>query len=128
MAIDWSVDEATGIGTVRVSGTVTVEEGIEALRGLWACPSYRYRMLLDAREHVGHDVDASMWHHIGVFTTRARPKISEGRTAFLVSRDFDFGMSRMAQALIGDLQFESLVTRSYDEAIAFLTEPAEPTP
>ncbi len=121
MPVKWEVDPETGIGVVHVEGEATLEEGIEALRGLWASPDYRFRLLLDAREHAG-SVEASVWHQLSALTDRERPEASGGRTVYLVSRDVDFGMSRMAQALYAEPPIGFLVTRSYDEAIAFLME------
>jgi hypothetical protein len=89
-------------------------------------PEYQFRLLLDARLVDGESPDAEFLRGLAELTRDERPNSGKGRTAYVVTRDVDFGMSRIAQVFYKDLPFEFLVTRSYDEAMEWLTAPEDP--
>ena len=49
MAIEYELDEKTGVATVTMAGEFSFEDAINLLRALWGDPKYRFRLLVDAR-------------------------------------------------------------------------------
>ena len=54
--------------------------------------------------------------------TRTDKRGSDFRSAFVVDRDVDYGVSRMIQMMLDGLPFQTRVFRSLDEAVTWVLE------
>ncbi|HVI02558.1 MAG TPA: hypothetical protein VM869_27815 [Enhygromyxa sp.] len=99
MPITWDIDETAKLVTVRVVGPLTLDGARQALKELYAEPSYRPPMvdlwdLRDAEIDRGPgDVEAFVR-----FIQVSRGDRGTNQTALVVSSMAEFGISRMYQA------------------------------
>ena len=118
-----SIDESLGILRVIAKGDFGPDEWRSLLADVWSKPEWRVpRRLYDARQ-AGFNFSAD--------ETRAFAEEVEGnplydvagmRVAFVVSRDLDFGISRMIQILCDDMPFQADTFRSIEEAERWVLE------
>ncbi len=116
------VDAESGIGFVTASGDFSVSDIEAAHRELWAHPDYRRKTIWDVRDASLAKLSADDLRGIVRFLQASRPSGPGVRAVYLVTRDVDFGVSRMMQAFIERVPTRVLVTRDYDEALRWLAE------
>ncbi|MDJ0826507.1 MAG: hypothetical protein QNJ16_13470 [Rhodobacter sp.] len=128
MALSSSFDPATGIITVRVTGTMTVAEVERFIADLPAVPS------LGARADTIWDLDAydfssatkSLFEHF-IERRQSIPERALARLALVASSDLGFGMCRMYQLMSeahGNVPEGQInVFRDTKEATAWLAKP-----
>ena len=123
IAITLDAEPTRGFVRLHVHGTLTVEVAQRTLREAMEQHPSLHR-LWDFR-----DADLTAWSlddMRGFIATVARePGARAGtRVAALVSRDVDFGMARMFEALsAGDLPFEMCIFRDATAAEEWITRP-----
>lgn len=127
MPIAVTVDPAENLFTFRYEGEVTAEDWGSSLAVVAGHPACRPapRLLVDRREAesvTSKDYLLSVRRHILTHL----PLFTDGRCAVVVARPVDYGMVRMAQALLDDLPFSLGVFYDWDEAVAWLAGPATP--
>lgn len=121
-AFTTNLDPATGIGTITITGPMDFGLLAIGLSHLWENERYSWRVLFDAREGDLSDIDSDSIQRAASALALARPESPPGRVAYLVSRDVDFGVSRMVEVLADTLPIESRTFRDYDEAWSWLSE------
>jgi hypothetical protein len=122
MPITWHIDEDAALVTVRVEGVLTLEGARQALMNLYAQPSYRSPMvdLWDLRDAEIDSGPGDVQRFVQFIQTN-RGEHGSDRTALVVGRPADFGISRMYQALAENtLPFPVQVFTQLDEAYAWL--------
>jgi hypothetical protein len=122
MPITWHIDEDAALVTVRVHGALTLEGARQSLMELYAQPSYRSPMvdLWDLRDA---EIDSGPGdvQRIVQFIQGNRGERGSDRTALVVARAADFGISRMYQTLAeGTLPFSVQVFTQLDQAYNWL--------
>ena len=112
----------------KITGALTVEEACDELDRYYAAGRFTMRILW---ELTGADISSWQREHI----TRLIYKVKEyshlregGKTALVLSRDLDFGISRMYQAYAAGerLEFEIEVFRDMEKAKEWLGVPVIP--
>lgn len=122
MPITWNIDEHAALVTVRVQGVLTLEGARQTLTALYAEPSYRSPMvdLWDLREAEIDSGPGDVQRFVQ-FIQLSRGERGSDRTALVVARPADFGISRMYQSLAAEaLPFPVQVFTQIDEAYAWL--------
>jgi hypothetical protein len=89
---------------------------------LWADESFGFRTLFDARKGDLSQAAASSIRSTAASLEKNRSKHPHGRGAYLVSRDVDFGVARMAEALAEMLPVEARTFKDRDAALIWLSE------
>ena len=114
---------------VREAGW-SVEDAINLRRALWGDPKYRFRLLVDARSGNTTPRDSAFFRRLATELQRERPaSLPREKTAYVVGRDLDFGVSRMAEAHLeaAEMPVDIRVFRDLAEARAWLEENGEAT-
>ena len=99
MTIEWHIDEDAGLTTITVSGRLTFDRVRATMLELFAQPAYRPPMadLWDLRA-AKIDPGPGEVSEFVRFLESSRGESGTERTALVVTRAVDFGISRMYQA------------------------------
>ena len=129
--ITFSTDHTTAIRTALFTGVIQDSDLLQAYETLLAQPDYdpTYNDLVDLRAVTRFEVSASgMRGVIAMYAPVDRLDVPT-KLAIVAASDVTFGMSRMYEVLRGDDVPEQIrVFRSYEEAVAWLSEGTRPTP
>jgi hypothetical protein len=123
MPVTTSVDNDMQLTIHTVTGEASFEEGMTTLKQFFEVRPTKY-VLWDFRKgslaHVSYKDTEAMMDYI----KHHSEKRSGGKTAFVVSRDLEYGLSRMAQTLaeIKNLSIQMEIFRSFKEAIRWFGE------
>lgn len=100
MPITWHIDETAALVTVRVHGALTLEAARQTMMELYAEPSYRSPIvdLWDLRDAEIDSGPGDVQRFVQFMQLR-RGEHGSDRTALVVARGADFGISRMYQTL-----------------------------
>lgn len=126
MPITWDIDEQAGLVTVRVVGPLTLDGAREALKELYAHPSYRPPMV-DLWDLRAAQIDSGPGEVQAFvrFIQGSRGDHGTDQTALVVASMVDFGISRMYQALAeASLPISIRAFTQLDEAYAWLDRAA----
>jgi hypothetical protein len=118
-----NIDAASGLVTFMVSGKVTSEGLIKALKEMLSDPKFRKgaNNLWDFRNIDSGEITATDIQEIAEFIEKNKERRGEGyKVAFVVIRDVDFGLARMYEGYAGRLPFTVRVYRSMDEALSWI--------
>ena len=120
MAAEPRFDPEMGIWVIRLTGSVSVEDALEASRTIdaSASPLRDAPRLWDARA-VGEGPTVGSKDLRGL-AAGPDAKEARGRVAVVVRRDVDFGLARMYEAYVAESPAELRVFREYSEAVAWL--------
>jgi hypothetical protein len=125
MPIIWHIDEDAALVTVRVHGALTLDGAQQTLMALYAEPRYRSPMvdLWDLRDAEIDSGPGDVQRFVQ-FMALSRGEHGSDRTALVVARGADFGISRMYQTLAeATLPISIQVFTQLDEAYAWLGRP-----
>jgi hypothetical protein len=126
MPITWNIDEHAAIVTVRVEGALTLDGARRALTALYTDPRYR-SPIVDLWDLRDAEIDSGPGdvQRLLQFIQLSRGEGGCDRTALVVARPADFGISRMYQSLAeATLPFSVQVFTQLDEAYAWLGRPS----
>jgi hypothetical protein len=125
MPITWHIDEHAAIVTVRVEGALTLDGARQTLTELYTDPRYR-SPIVDLWDLRDAEIDSGPGdvQRLLQFIQLSRGDRGSDRTALVVARPADFGISRMYQSLAeATLPFSVQVFTQLEEAYAWLGRP-----
>ena len=120
----WSVklDPESGVATVTLAGPQDSADFAPTMHSLWTDPLYRFRMLIDSRDSGATSYTGSDSKSLADLIRHNRPDAPPGKLALVTASDMSFGIARQIQLYFDALPIETLVTRSYEEAVLWLTK------
>lgn len=119
------VDDELGVATIRISGTVTADALRGAMEALTAHPGFHQGLgrVWDAREGDLSRLTRSDLGFVAEAARRLQLSHPDARVAFVVSRDLDFGIGRMFQAMETEgLPAAMALFRNVDEARSWVVD------
>ena len=125
MNVARSIDEASGLVSFTVKGTVTYEGIVRALSDMMDDPRFRKAAsnLWDFREASSGALSGNEIERFAVFVDRSRERRGEGyKVAFVVSGDAEFGLARMYEGHAERLPFKIMVFRDLDAASRWIRD------
>jgi len=127
--MEWQIEnpQDTSWFVVRLGGVFRLDDLEACYRELLDRPDWTSGsdIFWDARACDFSDLDLAEIEQIAQMTERYRERRGHGRGAWLVSRDVDFGISRMFELLSeGKVPFTFRVFRVEDEATTWLKSPS----
>lgn len=123
MPIKVETDVDKQLTTFRVTGEATFEEGLSANRAFYAGDPTR-NVIWDFSTAILDKITNDQFKQIVDSVKHLTEKRKNGKTVFLVSRDLEFGVSRMMQvfAEMNGSPFSVQVFKSKDEAARWLVD------
>ena len=118
--------ENQGVYVVAVEGSVQVEPLAAILREAWANPKYRSKLLWDLREASLAELTRAQLDQLALVSETENPHVARARSALLVAREVDYGVSRMFETVMDRLPVDVSVFRDYDAAMAWVAGDADP--
>ena len=127
MPISFNIDRNRDLTILIFSGEVTLTEFINTLHTYIDNKPTTYE-IYDLRDLSGDRFSADEIKELARFLSKSVPKRpSGGKTAVIVDRDIDFGLSRMISMMMDQLvQYQIEVFRSVDDAYAWLEKGGGP--
>jgi hypothetical protein len=125
MAITTRIDKESNLRLHTVKGTLTLKELLEKLKEVYSEPDYRPEMdvIWDLREADLSPFSTSDIRKVGDYVSGHWGAESGSKAALVVSRDLDFGLSRMYEFFLESrTSSEVQVFRDYDEAMDWITD------
>ena len=128
MPIEHKVDKETGIMHVRRWGAITTHDEKAALKKRNNDPAVvpNIPVIVDCREVEPPD-SIEVVQHIADSTTAIAVELNCGPLAIVVNSDVEYGMARMYMGLTALKHPNTMVFRSYDEALKWLLEQSKKT-
>jgi hypothetical protein len=123
MKMERNVDAASGLVTITMSGKVTYEGLIQAIRGMLDDPKFRKgaNNLWDFRNADSDHLTNSDIQGLAAFIEKYKERRGEGyKVAFVVAHDVNFGLARVYEGYAGRLPFKVMVYRSMEEALSWI--------
>jgi hypothetical protein len=119
-------DAGRRIVTITMSGKLSRDFVFAAFDEAVADTRYEPGMtrLWDFRDADLSDLPTSTIASMAKYSRKFSPEIRQVRVAFVVSRDLEFGLTRMFQAFTPDDAATVRVFRVYDEAVSWLSRTA----
>ena len=125
MEITTQINEEENLRIHRVEGPIDVDRLTEMLSALYQSPGYDPNMnaLWDLRAADFTAVTSEQISSVTGLVEKFWGKEGEGKAALIVTRDLDFGLSRMYEMLLsGASPDRVMVFRDYDEAEKWLRD------
>jgi hypothetical protein len=124
MPIKTQIDHETGFRTHAVTGRLTLDEVLSTLENAYANPDFRADApaVWDLTGAIG-DFPTEDVRHLADFVSKRVGDEITGKVALVVSRDFEFGMARMYESILGSQSSKPvMVFRDMEEAKAWLNK------
>ena len=123
MPIEHTVDKKTGIMNVRRWGLITTQDEDSALLKRSEDPLVvpGIPVIVDCRD-VDPPDSTKVTHYIAKMVTAIAAELDCGPVAIVVGSDVEYGMARMYMALTEFKHPNTMVFRSYDNALKWLRE------
>ena len=121
MPVETKIDLKRNLTVKTVSGNPSFEESMTAFREFYEGPVTKY-VLWDFNNAHFSSLTTDHIEAILDYIQQHAPKRAGGKTAILISKDLEYGMSRMAMALseVKGIPFKMGVFRSMTEAERWL--------
>jgi hypothetical protein len=128
-AISVQIEQLRGWATITLRGNVSKTDAITALDLLYQDPQFNAGMseLWDLRNAQAILSPVELTEIIS-FVSQHTERRGKGRTAVVAGRDVDYGMARIAQVHVEELDIELMVFRALDEAERWLEGEGEYRP
>ncbi|MFC1829337.1 hypothetical protein ACFL0O_06985 [Thermodesulfobacteriota bacterium] len=123
MEITTNIDKTAGLRTHKVTGVVSKNDLLLKLEEIYSIPDFEPDMnvLWDLRNADLASFSSDDIHRVRDFVVHKWGTDGTNRAALVVSRDIDFGLSRMYQVSLESITASKLqVFRDMDKALAWL--------
>jgi hypothetical protein len=125
MPIQTNIESGTGFRTHTVTGDISLDDVRSTLEETYAHPDFRPEAaaIWDLTAATG-DVPTEDIRHLADFVGKLVGGAATGKVALLVSEDFEFGMARMYESILGGQSSKPImVFRDRSKADRWLSEP-----
>ena len=121
--MDLRIDEEKNIAHIKLSGVLSSKAILDAFDSAVTDKRYKDGMgrLWDFRDADLSSLSSETVVSMAQYSTRYPPGINDVKVAFLVSRDYEYGLSRMFQ-MTSDSKTPIQIFRSLDEAEKWMME------
>jgi len=119
MALSIKIEAETGVAIATCSGILRTSDAKKGATALWKTPGWPGRSVVWDFREAQFDMSSSDTQNIAHFILTNQPAKPPLKVAFVVQRDFDFGMARVFEAHRHDPHTEFQVFRDYQEAICW---------
>lgn len=121
--MDLQIDEEKNIAHIKLSGQLDRKKILDAFDVTVSDQRYKYGMgrLWDFRDADLSSIESDTVIEMAQYSTRFPPGINDVKVAFLVSRDYEYGLSRMFE-MSSESKTPIMVFRTMDEAEKWLVE------
>ena len=123
MEITTDIDREAGLRTHKVTGTLSLNDLMAKLDEIYSIPDFQPEMnvLWDLRNADLASFSSSDIYEVRDFVGYKWGTGGSSRAALVVSRDIDFGLSRMYEISLESITTSTLqVFRDFDEALSWL--------
>lgn len=125
MPIQTNIESGTGFRTHTVKGDISLDDIRSTLEKTYADPDFRPEAaaIWDLTAATG-DVPTEDIRHLADFVGKLVGGTATGKVALLVPEDFEFGMARMYESILGGQSSKPIMAfRDRSEADRWLSEP-----
>ena len=122
MPLKHHIDREAGLLIIVVEGELVFEELLSFLKAVYEDDFFPSGSLFDMRAATSSDASTSQMRSLVALIEQRRRNPGPSRWAIVVSRDVDFGLSRMFEVFADKIPTDICVFRDIDEAKQWLAE------
>ena len=119
MTVSIQIEPETGMAIVSCSGVLRPSDAQEGAKALWKTAGWSGKAVVWDFREAQFDMTSSDTQNIAKFILTHQPATPPLKVAFIIQRDFDYGMARVFEVYREDPHTEFQVFRDYEEAISW---------